>query len=98
MKSFREYLSESKYILYHNSYTSAVQEAEKFAVNQGFTLDQEQLAQDIGLGPAKPKEGKTNKFSLDLYKNDKLQKKKLQVQIYNRGTNSNEYELNVYIN
>ena len=56
------------------------------------------MATEIGTGPAKPKEGKTNKFSLSIFdKNNKLLKKKLQVQIFNRGTSSNEFELNMYV-
>ena len=72
---------------------------------EGFTLDDEtdsenigdQMATVVGMGKPKPKEGDTNKFHFDLYKNNKLQRKKLHVQIFNRGTSSNEYELNMYI-
>ncbi len=96
LKSIIEKLS---YEVYHDSYTSAVQEAERFANKQGYELDPEEMADKIGLGPHKPKPGKTNKFTIDLLKNGKLIKNKfkLQIQIYNRGTNSNEYELNIYI-
>lgn len=86
--------AKSDYIIYHSSYTSAVQEVEAYAVKNGYTLDDEQMAQDIGLGPAKPKNGKTNKFHLDIYKGDKLQKKKLQVQIYG---DEGRFELNMYV-
>ena len=55
------------------------------------------MATEIGSGPAKPKKGKTNKFNISLSKNGKEQKKALQIQVYNRGTNENEFELNMYI-
>ena len=96
---YTECINEKKndYPIYHNTYTSAIQAAEKYVTDKGYELDSEEMANDIGLGPAKPKEGKTNKFSLTLTKNGKKQKKALQIQIYNRGTTGNEYELNIYI-
>jgi V8-like Glu-specific endopeptidase len=96
--SFKEkFINESGYPVYHNSYTSAVHAAEKYAEKQGYELDKEEWAEKIGLGKTKPKEGETNKFSMTLLKDGKEQKKKLQIQIYNRGTSSNEFELNLYI-
>lgn len=96
--SFKQFLKESEYTIYHNTYTSAVEEISKYASKKNLTLDSEEMATEIGTGPAKPKEGKTNKFSLSIFdKNNKLLKKKLQVQIFNRGTSSNEFELNMYI-
>lgn len=95
--SFKDFLNESKYEIYHNSFTSAIQAAEKFATDQGYEIDPEEMADKVGLGPAKPKEGKTNKYTISLMKNGKEQKKALQIQIYNRGTKGNEFELNTYI-
>lgn len=95
--NFRTYLNESKYEIYHNTLTSAIQTAEQWAEKQGYTIDKEEMGEKIGLGPAKPKRGDTNKYTISLYKNDKLQKKALQIQVYNRGTSSNEFELNMYI-
>ena len=34
------------------------------------------------MGPRKPSEGKTNKFSIELSKDGKVQRKKLQIQVY----------------
>lgn len=94
--NLRKYLSEAKddYQVYHDTLTSAVQEMEKWATKKKFELDKEELAEKIGLGPAKPKDGKTNKYNLTLYKNGKAQKKMLQMQVYGMG---NKYELNMYI-
>lgn len=94
-----------RYELYHNSYSEAIQEVEKFTKDNGYTLDDlsikdnkgDQLATEVGMGPAKPSAGKTNRFSFSLYKNNKLQKQALHAQIYNRGYESKEYELNMYI-
>lgn len=99
MKTFREITltEKAKYEVYHNSFNSAIQAAEEFAENQGYEIDPEEMADKVGLGPAKPKEGKTNKYSISLTKNGKPQKKALQIQVYNRGTKGNEFELNTYI-
>lgn len=98
MTNLKKYIIEkSNYEVYHNSYTAAIQTAEKWVEKQGYSIDKEEWAQDIGLGPSKPKEGKTNKFSMTLFKDEKEDKKKLQIQVYNRGTDTNEYELNMYI-
>jgi hypothetical protein len=47
------------------------------------------------MGPKKPSEGKTNSFSIELFKDGKEQKKMLHIQIYGM---KNKYELNAYIN
>ena len=49
---------------------------------------------EIGRGPKKPTNGKTNRFNLKLYKNNKEQKKMLHVQIYG---DEGRFELNMYI-
>lgn len=97
---FEQYLTEKKggYEIYHSSFTSAIQESERYAESQGYTLDKEEWATDIGMGPAKPQPGKTNKYSLSLFKNDKKQRKYLNIQVYNRGNEIHKnFELNVYI-
>ncbi len=97
---FKElFLEKSDYVLYHNSYTSAVQAAEKYVNDQGFELDKEEMADSIGMGPGKPKNGKTVKHSLGLYKNGSpiKGKRKFHFQVYNRGQDNNTYELNAYI-
>lgn len=55
------------------------------------------MSDKVGMGPAKPQPGKTNKITIKLSKNGKEQKKALQIQVYNRGTKGNEFELNTYI-
>lgn len=89
--------SKSSYAVYHNTFTSAIDAALKYAEKQGYTYDKEETADKIGMGPKKPSKGKTNKYTITLMKNGKPQKKALQIQVYNRGTSSNEFELNCYI-
>ncbi len=79
---------------YHNSYTSAINNALEYAEGQGYTYDKEETATKIGAGPRKPDEGDTNRFSITLYKDDKEQKKALQIQVYGMR---DKYELNAYI-
>ena len=87
-------VNESKYQTYHNSYTSAVDTALEYAEKQGYSYDKEETATKIGMGPKKPDDGKTNKFTITLYKDGKEQKKALHFQIYGMGE---RYELNTYI-
>lgn len=86
----------SIYFIYHNSYTSAVQEAERMATEK-YDVDQDQMAVDIGMNTRRPKDGETVRFHIDLYKDGKLQRKKLHAQVYGRGTKYSNFELNMYI-
>jgi phosphate transport system protein len=85
----------SGYTVYHNSYSSAVDIAIKFAEKKGYVVDTDDVWNQISTGPKKPSDGKTNKFSLGLIKGEKVDKKKLQIQIYGMG--NGRYELNMYI-
>jgi len=99
MNVFRKIIEKSNYVLYHDTYTSAIQEAERYAKSQGFELNKEEMADEIGMGPGKPKDGKTVRHTLTLYKNGEpiKGKRKFHIQVYNRGQDRNSYELNAYI-
>ena len=105
MKTYREFIEKkSDYEIYHDSYTSAIYEMEVFVSKNGYmfaeTEDEgkEILSSEIGSGPAKPGPGKTNRFSLELWKKGKKTKKGIHFQIYNRGhEHNNNFELNMYI-
>lgn len=101
MKKYKQLMNEARaqqFQVYHPSLTSAIQAVEKYAKDQGYTLDDEQMAMRVGLGPAKPKAGKTTRYQLSVYDKDGNEiKKKLNAQVYNRGVDGNTYELNVYI-
>jgi hypothetical protein len=87
--------SSKKYQIYHNSYTSAINTALEYIKDSNYEYNDEDVENTIGLGPKKPSSGKTNRFSLELYKNDKLQSKSANIQVYGMG--NGRYELNVYI-
>lgn len=96
VKLFEQFLTEKKsdYQVYHNMYSSAIDAALEYAESQGYTYDKEETATKIGMGPKKPGDGFTNRFTITLFKDGKEQKKALQISIYGMG---NKYELNTYI-
>ena len=89
-------LSEAKsdYEVYHKSYTSAIEAAREYAEKKGYEINNDDAFTKIGMGPRKPSEGKTNRFDIELSKDGKVQRKKLQIQVYGMR---NSYELNAYI-
>lgn len=96
--TFSEYYESKKdYEVYHNSYTSCVDEVLTFIEKNGYEYTDEDVFQYITTGPKKPSDGKTIKVSLPLYKNGKLSKKVIHFQVYNRETDEKTYELNMYI-
>jgi hypothetical protein len=82
------------YEVYHDSYTSAINAAKEYAKKKGYEINDDESFRKIGMGPKKPSEGKTNRFSIELTKDGKEQKKMLHIQVY--GMKS-KYELNTYI-
>ena len=86
--------AKSDYEVYHKSYTSAINAAKEYAEKKGYEINDDDSFRQIGMGPRKPSEGKTNKFSIELSKDGKVQRKKLQIQVYGMR---NSYELNAYI-
>ena len=84
----------SDYEVYHKSYTSAINAAKEYAEKQGYEINDDDSFTKIGMGPRKPSEGKTNRFSIELSKDGKVQRKQLHIQVYGMKT---KYELNAYI-
>ena len=86
----------SDYVVYHNSYSSAVQHAVAKAAERGFEVDEDDYHTKVAVGPRKPSEGNTNSFSIAVTKNGKKVKNKaLQMQVFGMG--GGKYELNMYI-
>jgi hypothetical protein len=83
------------YEVYHKDYSSAVQTAIKQAEKRGYEVDMDDWHDKVATGPKKPSSGKTNSFSINLMKDGKPSKKKLQMQVYNMD--NQKYELNMYI-
>jgi len=115
MIKLKDLITEAKsdYQVYHKTYSAAIATAKAYAEKKGYEVDDEDSFRKIGMGPKKPSAGKTNRFSIELTKGGKPQKKMLHIQVYNMGTfkrdsdgslvrsiygGQNEYELNCYIN
>lgn len=88
--------SKSSYQVYHTSYSSAVQEAEKLAQKNGFEVDEHDWGFRVATGPKKPSEGKTNRFNIELTKDGNQNNSTLSFQVYGMG--NGKYELNAYLN
>jgi Ca2+-binding EF-hand superfamily protein len=87
--------AKSDYEIYHKDYSTAVQTAIKQAEKRGYEVDMDDWHDKVATGPKKPSSGKTNSFSINLMKDGKPSKKKLQMQVYNMD--NQKYELNMYI-
>jgi hypothetical protein len=87
----------SKYDLYHNTYSEAVQASYEYARENGYEVSEDDIFDVVAVGTKKPTPDSTVRFSLPLYKNGKESKKHLHVQVYNRDTKTKPYELNVYV-
>jgi hypothetical protein len=87
--------AKSDYEVYHKDYSGAVQTAIKQAEKRGYEVDMDDWHDKVATGPKKPSSGKTNSFSINLMKDGKPSKKKLQMQVYNMD--NHKYELNMYI-
>lgn len=86
--------------LYFDTYSAAIQKA----INDTFKkhkleVDAEDYYQKVNMGPGKPGRGKTTRHTLDLVdiKTGKPSRKRLHIQVYNRETAKNPYELNFYV-
>jgi hypothetical protein len=97
INKFSDFLLEKEeFIVYHNTYSSAINAIEDYANSKGFELDQEEYGNAYVDAFFKPKDGSTKKDTLTLFKNGKEQRKALHVQIY--GRQNKKFELNMYIN
>ena len=86
-----EEISGSGYELYHKTLGSAIDTAITHAkLKFGIDITDDERMDQVGMGPRKPSNGKTNTYRLMGNKG-----KAIQVQVYNRG-GSRPYELNMY--
>ncbi len=95
LKALRR-ISEAKdaYTVAHKTFSSAVQHAKEVAEKRGFEIDPEEWDRKVATGPRKPGAGKTNSYKIDLMKDGKEVKQKLNMQVY---YDEGRYELNMYI-
>ena len=98
-EEMRRLTEAAKYVLYHKSFTAAAQEAQKVAEKQGYEIDEDSWTTEVTFNGkytrARPSVGKSNRFTIDLLKNDKPQRKQLQFQVY--GMEGGKFELNAYV-
>jgi hypothetical protein len=83
--------------VYWQSYSLAIRHALAQAKKKGYEIDQDDIDREISFGSGKPGRGKTVRHTLPLKKNGKEQRKALHIQVYNRDTDKNPFELNSYI-
>ena len=83
--------------LYFNTYSAAVQHARAQAEKKGYEVDEDDWQDQVASGPRKPSKDKTVRHTLKLTKNGKPVRQGLSIQVYNRGSDKNPYELNYYV-
>lgn len=87
-----------KYQIYHDTYSAAIEEALESVNQKGFLTDSSETFQIIGVNSKRPQPGETTKVTIPLYNKDRnIIKKALHIQVYNRETETNTFELNCYI-
>jgi hypothetical protein len=86
--------AKNDYTVNHKTFSSAVQHATAQVEKRGYTVDEEDYDRKVAMGPRKPTTGKTNTYTIDLMKDGKETKRKLQMQVY---YDQGRYELNMYI-
>jgi len=88
-----------KFDIYFDTFSEAVQSARKKAEDDGYTIDEDDWFHEVTTGYGKPEEGHYTRMSIGLFKNNKLQRKALQIIVYNRGNDvKKNYELTTYVN
>jgi len=86
--------SKDSYQINHKTFSSAVQHAKQQVEKRGYEIDDDEWDRKVATGPRKPSRGKTNIYTIDLMKNGKESRRKLQMQVY---YDEGRYELNMYI-
>lgn len=94
MKTFKEFIAEADEV-YFKSYSSAVAFALEKIKKAKLEYNEDEYFDIVATGSKKPSEGKTTSWKLPLYKDGKLVKKMLVVNVF--GMPSGNYELNSYI-
>lgn len=95
MKTYKELLEKkSGYEVYHKSYSGAISELMKYLKKHKLQIDSDTIFDEITTGPARPKDGQTNRFNFLLWTMDEEPAMKgIAVQIAGL---SKSFELNMY--
>lgn len=97
MIKFSQFIAEASTQTNFDTYSAALNVARETAEKKGFEVSEEDWFNKVNNGPKKPSEGKTVSHNIALTKNGKKTRKGLAIQVYNRGTDKNPFELNFYI-
>jgi hypothetical protein len=85
----------SKYQLYHNTYSSAINHALAHHEKSGLSVHDDDRWDKVAVGSKKPSSGKTTSVNIPATHTKTGKKHMIHVQVYNKG-GSNPYELNTY--
>lgn len=91
-----KFKNEKDYKLYHDTFSSVLDTIVRYVETNGYRLDSDEFFIAFGDAFHKPKKGKTLKQTVTILDKNKNFIGNLHASIYNRGTNNNTYELNVY--
>jgi hypothetical protein len=82
----------------HSTLSSAVDEARQYAINRGYTPNEDDIWKNFGTGGMGY--GEKKRASIEIEKDGKVQRKYLQISINRMGEGSDigEYEMDCYIN
>jgi len=97
VKIIKESFSEN---VYWTTFSGAVQFARATAESKGYEVDEDDWFNQINTGQGKPRNGQTTRVNIGLWKDGKLSRKTLSIQVYNMGLKleyAKTYELNFYI-
>ena len=88
-------MNKSEYQIYHRTYSSSIDAMIDYVNRNNYSINPDELFDTVSIGPIRPREGITNRFTLSLFKDDKKQRKAIHFQVYGRGNEG--FELNMYI-
>lgn len=84
------------YPIYHKLFGSALDSIKDYVNSAGYNINDQDFFTAFGDAFFKPKAGKTLRKTIEIENNEGEVVGNLHVQIYNRGTEGNTYELNMY--
>lgn len=87
----------SDYELYHDTYTSAINDALSYHAKSGLEVSEDDRWHHIAVNSKRPKDGETTRVQLPAV-DSKGKKYMIDIQVYNRGTDRMPFELNTYAN
>lgn len=91
----KEARNSSDYELYHDTYTSAINDALEYHAKRGLEVSEDDRWHHIAVNSKRPKDGETTRVQLPAV-DSKGKKYMIDIQVYNRGTDRMPFELNTY--